>query len=67
MTAEIIPTGDSGEFHITEAMMRETDAVSLEAFQVLIEAEARRRNLDLQMFRDDVTFDVKVRWRPAGL
>lgn len=67
MSADIIPPGDSGEFKITEVMLRETDAASLEAFQVLLEAEAHRRNLYVEYSRDECTYDVKFRWRPANL
>ena len=65
MGADVIPAGDQGEFRITDKMMFEADAATLEAFQILLEAEAQRRNLELRLERDMRTNDVLVRWRPG--
>lgn len=67
MSVDIIPAAlDRGEFRITDQMLYETGDVSLAAFETLIREEARRRDLDLLMLREDTTQDVIVRWRPRA-
>jgi len=66
MSADIIPTGDRGQFRITDQMMYEAGAVSMGAFEVLLHEEARRRGLDLRVELEVETQDVIVQWRPGS-
>lgn len=65
MSVDIVPPGDSGEFRITDQMMFEAGAATMEAFDVLLREEARRRGLDIEMWLEQSSRDIIIRWRPA--
>jgi hypothetical protein len=65
MTNDIIPAGDRGSFTITDAQLMEQSSLSMEAFGILVEAEAERRGLELAVSEDVVSRAVTVAWRPG--
>jgi len=64
MSADIIPADEAGEFTITKAQLTEIGSASLAAFSLLLEAEADRRNLDVSITYNHVTWEHVVQWRP---